>query len=1257
MSFLIVYIITSFFREQFVAVMVLEYLVTATYIILYIAHPPFYLYHKGALLKSWKEVHAARRAIWENLTCKRVRKQKRDSTVHHAISMVKASSRLFKHTVYTLGRNPFTVIDMVTIPLTIALLSLNLFTQNWLYRTFLLTWGGVPILVAEWIRVWRGFSTMRLMVSRKGRSVGQQLIIFMMSLLGLMFMFACMLDVVENIYQYNVFSPSRFHSELVKRIPNWNSMTEEERNFTGEHYFKPIYVPFYTIICVQTLGSEVDAIINNYASKLMLVIYHLLFIFIVAQQSATIYTLITKGSSFFDKANMTGHFIIECSEATAEEIQDFLVEFYNPAHGVEARAADVLLVLDNETKIDDMQSVTSNRYFAERVTVHVGDIREWHFFDFISADRAEAIFIFVNPNAKNTKLQDTVALMKAMAITSFSQVKVLSMVIDPKHVPLFKQAKVQSTICVNDMKLKMMTKSLIVPGFSTIIGNLVHAAEVKKASIGEKVGSYWVDSYLEGIRNELYVVQMFSQRFWGMLFHDISREVFEHMNCLLIGVVHRGEILLNPSNDKFRVSSSDKPIIIARDLKAAQRIAVNDHWEDEEDSGDIRPEMVKSPSPNPMEKFAQQTKKSQSELDVKRLSGQIARRFSLSSSTSSAMPGSKKRQKAEQKLDFEIRKIFTRAKPRKREEFMLDAAKGLLLEKHYIIMGDLNDALFIIFSIRKQLANKKSKYTTRDEEFDIPIILMGENDKKAQQLYEKCKYFENVFFFLGDSTDTVDLNNIHVEKAASIMYLTTPDSVEMTTHETEAFIDGRVIRTVLALQHIDRNLRFVVEIVHKHSLVLLQDYKEYILARNMKKFSNVRLKMPDYVNKRMEMAYLQSILFASGQALVTRAIFPRLFCQSYFMPDIVEVVERMCGIIPSDKSKLVHMVKPPQQLIGKTFFEVFEHMLKYHRAVLLAWYCGLGARQQPYVFIAPDRNHPKLLASTDQLYVVGRPDEEDEKELVSHLHDNDPFKFGDVLFRLKNRHGSKKDATPTPPSLSPNSDSSMTMTPNGEQFLKKKLESFSMDQDSIMTPTPATADTERKAWSVSMSKQEGDEPIVDNLPIPTPALQSKSTKQKSAKGKQKSGDTTKTGQTTTNKNTENQSPKTKTSPTAFSGENGDSTSGSSNGSIGTSLSGLVFEDHHSASQNRIGSVSLPNRIKSLTPSQRNLLSKYQKHASSSDSVDSADINLKIASDLKKKSPLAEIPSNSSTVAKAQVKIKTPSSDSDEEEDTDEELTD
>lgn len=1125
LSFLLVYIISSFFREYYLIVLVLEYLATIFYLFWYISDPPFYLYKKKVLAKDWNEFNASRRAIWENLTCRRVRKQKRDSSINHLTSMMRSIYNLSRNLISSITRNPFSIIDSFNIPFTLILLTANAISREWLYRNFFFNLSGALLLCSEWIRVLRGVTVLRLVIYGRGRSVMQQIIIFILSVIGLVCFFSSFIDVVENIYRKNVFSPSRYHKEIIQLFPNWDSMTVEEQVETGYHTYKEIISQFYTIICVQTLGSEVDTLNDNYATKISLVVFHITFIFIVAQQAATIYALVMKGSSFFGKPNLSGHFIVECSDATPEEIQDFLVEFYNPTHGIDARAADVLLVVDNPTKSDNMRRATSNRYFAERVSIHIGDIRQWKFFDFISADHAEAIFIFVNPNARDRKRQDTIALMKSMAITSFSQVKVFSMVIDPQNVPLFKQAKVQSILCINDIKLKMMTKSLIVPGFSTIIGNLVHAAEVKRKSTSEKMGSYWVDSYLEGIRNELYVVQMFSQKYWGCLFHEVVREAFVDLNILLLGVVHKGEILLNPSNDTFKISNFDKPIIIARDLIMAQRISINTEWVNQDDD-DIRPQLIKSPSVRKEEDVIIDKRKSKKEIEVTRLSGQIARRFSLSSTVSTGALGLSKKEKAEKRIEFEIQKIFTRSKPSKFDEFMYDPAKSSMnFENHYIILGDLSDALFIIFSIRKQLSNKKSKYDTESEEIQNPIILVGENESIAHQLYEKCKYFDSVYFFIGDPTDTVDLRNLNVEKAHSIMYLCLRK--EYSEHplitesvNDEELVDGFCIRVVLALHHISKNLKLIVELVHKSSLILLQDYKEYLLARNMKKFSNVRLKIPHYIDKRIEVSYLQSVMFASGQALVTKAIFPRLFCQAYFMPDIVEVVECMCGIIPSEKSKLVHIVKPPMQLIGKTYFEVFDHMLKVHRVILIAWFCGLGPRQQPFVFIAPDRHCAKILSSTDQLFVVGRPDEEDEHELVSHIQGNDPFKFGDVLFRMKNRHGTSTSSTETP--ISPNSESTL---------LRKKLEYFS----SHPIVSEDSNDTQKDEPKENISTIYGDGSLIED--------------------KRNSKDDTK--------------------------------------------------------KKRL-SFSLPNRIKSLTTSQRNLLTSMT--TSSSDSVDSTDITLKVLED-------------------------------------------
>ncbi|EKX50805.1 hypothetical protein GUITHDRAFT_134917 [Guillardia theta CCMP2712] len=235
------------------------------------------------------------------------------------------------------------------------------------------------------------------------------------------------------------------------------------------------------------------------------------------------------------KAKSSSKHVVVCGETSVSSITEFLEELFHPDHGTDDMLLFVVIVGTGRPS-QAFQNVIAN---WPQVTYLEGSVMQERTLERADIVKASSIFLFCDKEARNPKEMDTQTIMRAFAIKEYLKQ-------EKKDVPLFMQiiqpeSKVHFTssaygttnyqiVCIDELKLRLLGKSCICPGFCTLISNLA-----RSCSTSLQNSEQWIEEYTGGSSKEIYRVPLPSY-FCGMSFAQAVNLVFEHTCCTLFAI-------------------------------------------------------------------------------------------------------------------------------------------------------------------------------------------------------------------------------------------------------------------------------------------------------------------------------------------------------------------------------------------------------------------------------------------------------------------------------------------------------------------------------------------------------------------------------------------------------------------------------------------------------------------------------------------------------------------------------------------------
>ena len=289
--------------------------------------------------------------------------------------------------------------------------------------------------------------------------------------------------------------------------------------------------------------------------------------------------------------------------------------------------------------------------------------------------------------------------------------------------------------------------------------------------------------------------------------------------------------------------------------------------------------------------------------------------------------------------------LLIKARP-KNDFFLLSSTCSL--KNHIILVGELKYPLVILATIR---SIRKRHFT--------PILIMVSHtnlhgNPYVDYLYDRLKFFDQVFFLKGNATDVFDLHRCGLLNAEAVVYLSRQysshghnskpendcDSHEATDDliDTSEYLrDAEVIKLIESISYIDSKKFFIMELNNQKNIKFLkqggcfskkygENHSLFKIFRNVSSASvafNDPLHSLSDKSDEYDQFCLLSELYSSGR-IFPISFISKLLAQSFYTDKFNEIIEHMSldGLCNMSKSSIFQEDCPPN-CFGRAAIDVF----------------------------------------------------------------------------------------------------------------------------------------------------------------------------------------------------------------------------------------------------------------------------------------------------------------------------------------------
>ncbi|CAG9319714.1 unnamed protein product [Blepharisma stoltei] len=334
---------------------------------------------------------------------------------------------------------------------------------------------------------------------------------------------------------------------------------------------------YYIIITTGTVGYGDMAPTTNLA-RAFIGIFIIVAVIIMTQQTSRLGELIKRSSPYKTPYKTDpGKHVVVSGTFNGITLYRFLREFYHPDHDMPMKKCKILIVR-NEQPSKEILSILNHPLYEEAVSYLEADFMNEQTLIDAAVSISKGVFILTNQYQDDIGASDTYAILASSAVKEHSnEIPVFLQLIRPDLLIHHYWAGWETGFSSWKLKLCMLAANVFIPGFSTLMSNLVTSSTntMKK----EAENNHWLYEYMMGLSNEVYLTP-FPKHIYGEKFSEIAKNLYLKHNSLLIGVqtkmadpetleIHY-EILLNPT--EYQIQEDDNAFIIAADIEDARGI-------------------------------------------------------------------------------------------------------------------------------------------------------------------------------------------------------------------------------------------------------------------------------------------------------------------------------------------------------------------------------------------------------------------------------------------------------------------------------------------------------------------------------------------------------------------------------------------------------------------------------------------------------------------------------------------------------------
>ncbi|KAJ2394180.1 hypothetical protein GGI05_002152 [Coemansia sp. RSA 2603] len=267
-------------------------------------------------------------------------------------------------------------------------------------------------------------------------------------------------------------------------------------------------------------------------------------------------------SQFEAESNQAHVLVIGDLEYTA--LFEFLREFFCEDHGIRT-VNTVVVVMSEKSPGKEVAELLSDPAYVNRVKFVLGSPTSFSQLSDVEARHAQAIFLLSSKAGADAAKEDAAKVMVALAVRKY-----LKSHGDPRRpVPIFAQVLLPETtlhleyladhvICVEELRLGLLAKSVMVPGFASLLQLLASSIPNTMTDPLIRAAQHsrqpWLAEYAQSMSHEIYATRI-SSIFNGMRFQRVAQAIFQRTGATLFAIrvpdrdseFDDGRIMINPA--------------------------------------------------------------------------------------------------------------------------------------------------------------------------------------------------------------------------------------------------------------------------------------------------------------------------------------------------------------------------------------------------------------------------------------------------------------------------------------------------------------------------------------------------------------------------------------------------------------------------------------------------------------------------------------------------------------------------------------
>lgn len=321
----------------------------------------------------------------------------------------------------------------------------------------------------------------------------------------------------------------------------------------------------------------------SWLGKLLVVCTVAFTIIVIPAQTNQLLALMSIQSPYarasYTKKGKARHVIV-CGHITAVNAKGFCEEFFHEDHGM----ADAHVVfLCPEVPNGQMELLVHSR--SHQITYLQGSPLVEADLTRALATGCEAVILLCDNLRFDAQAEDSGTILRALAMRKYlflnpgaSEIPIILELRKPGSKHHFQTSafggsgKNSNIICMDEIRLNLIAKSCLCPGFSTMISNLVMSSSIE---LDEDFPNPWAIEYAEGCGLEIYRTVL-SPKFRKMPFIKVAQLIYDDLQCTVFAIEvkagNKSKIVINPAEYEI-VQRNSHVFVLAGDQEAADKIS------------------------------------------------------------------------------------------------------------------------------------------------------------------------------------------------------------------------------------------------------------------------------------------------------------------------------------------------------------------------------------------------------------------------------------------------------------------------------------------------------------------------------------------------------------------------------------------------------------------------------------------------------------------------------------------------------------